>query len=245
MQKVTINTVKRIEAFFDMAYRDYIASRVLINNDYVLQGATLASSAIEKYFKALLIAINGENKKVPKVHLDRLDNLKKQFENTEYYKLFEKFDDKFLNELSVVYQFRYYDNFSEPTSVGFLVNQFLGELDYMAFVFNNILKTFDNAGMERPQGYWINVKEYNKDLFNNNFILNKVLKEEFMNRESSGFGFYINPNTLMPIILTTQGKVRPGTDTTFTLKDGAKKMPIPKYSGEIFLLELRGKNDTN
>ena len=51
MQKVSIHTVKRIEAFFDMAYRDYIASRVLINNDYVLQGAILASSAIEKYYK--------------------------------------------------------------------------------------------------------------------------------------------------------------------------------------------------
>lgn len=40
--------------FLDLAYKDYLAARVLLNAHLVVQGAVLASTAIEKYFKAIL-----------------------------------------------------------------------------------------------------------------------------------------------------------------------------------------------
>jgi HEPN domain-containing protein len=40
-----------------MAYEDYITSRFLLNNGHTLQGAILASTAIEKYFKAMLVTL--------------------------------------------------------------------------------------------------------------------------------------------------------------------------------------------
>lgn len=55
-------------------YDDYIASRRLLWNDYHMQGLTLASSAVEKYLKAIL-AVNGKTKKEMGVHLDRWDKL--------------------------------------------------------------------------------------------------------------------------------------------------------------------------
>jgi hypothetical protein len=38
----------------DIAYKDCLAARVLLNAHLLLQGAVLASTAIEKYFKAVL-----------------------------------------------------------------------------------------------------------------------------------------------------------------------------------------------
>jgi hypothetical protein len=38
--------------YLNLAFKDYIAARMLLNNNMLLQGAGLASSAIEKYLKA-------------------------------------------------------------------------------------------------------------------------------------------------------------------------------------------------
>lgn len=242
-KEIKIEKLKKIEAFYTMAYDDYIASRVLLNSNYFLQGAILASTAIEKYFKGLLLAVRDEKNKVPRVHLDNFEELKNQFVGTEYEELFEKFDDYFIEELCNVYGFRYYDNFSNPTSIGFLVNQFLGELDYMVFLFNLIFKSYNNDGSERVTKYARYKDEYNRDLYKSNFILNRVEKDDFMNRESKGFSFYINPNKLEPIILESRGYIKPGTTTVFKTQEGAVELPVPKYSGKIFRIIMRGKDD--
>lgn len=59
--KKRISDQKRITKlinFLNLGFKNYIGSRALINNELNLQGGILASTAIEKYFKAL-IAING------------------------------------------------------------------------------------------------------------------------------------------------------------------------------------------
>jgi len=42
-------------ALMDLAYRDYIAARFLLNNHFIVQGLTLASTAVEKYLKAVIV----------------------------------------------------------------------------------------------------------------------------------------------------------------------------------------------
>lgn len=242
-QEISNEKYKQVSAFYTMAYDDYIASRFLLNNDYILQGAILASTSIEKYFKGLLLACKPEITKVPKVHLDRIENLKSQFSKTMHEDIFNLFDVKFLEELSIVYKFRYYDNFSKPTSIGFLVNQFLGELDYIVYIFNNAITRYRGDALQ-PTKYWNNVKEFNKDLYQSNMIFNKVDKNDFMNRETKGFSFYINPKTLSPISLATKAFIKPGTEVSFKTKSGDTKLMLPKYSGSIFKLILNDKNDT-
>ena len=39
----------------DLGYRDYVAARFLLNNHLIIQGLTLASTAVEKYLKALIV----------------------------------------------------------------------------------------------------------------------------------------------------------------------------------------------
>ena len=61
--------------FIKTGFRDYVASRFLLNNDFFMQGVTLASSAVEKYFKAILVIHNLKRN----VHLDNLKEIKKAF----------------------------------------------------------------------------------------------------------------------------------------------------------------------
>ncbi len=58
----------------ECSVRDYIAARVPLNSDYTLQGVMLASTAIEKYFKAAICLFT---KNVPHVHLHKFEKIKK------------------------------------------------------------------------------------------------------------------------------------------------------------------------
>jgi len=102
-------------SLLSLGYKDYIASRVLLNNGYPMQGLTLASSAIEKYLKVIL-ALNGKTKKEMGVHLDRWDKLKALI--TDCYTDISKFlDERFMILLGKAYQARYYDNLSSPITI--------------------------------------------------------------------------------------------------------------------------------
>ena len=105
------------------AYNDYIASRVLLNKNYTLQGVILASTAVEKYLKALILTHSG---KIKPVHFDKFDEIKKAVEEIGYEVIINKMDPRFIEILTKVYPLRYYDNVKSPMSVGFFKNQFLG-----------------------------------------------------------------------------------------------------------------------
>lgn len=218
-----------------MAYDDYIAARFLINNNYVLQGAILACTSVEKYFKALLQALFPNQP--PKVHLDRLSELKARLDNTEYREIFNHIDNTFLKELSIIYKFRYYDNFREPTSIGFLVNQFLGELDSVVLnVFTKLIIPKYTNGSTMKISLYRDIESFDKQLYYNNYVLNNINKVEFMNRETHGFGFYINPKKLDPITIISNTKVKPGSKNV-NIIDGFK-VDLPEYSGNIFIIRM-------
>jgi hypothetical protein len=62
-----------VQSLLFTAFKDYIGARVLINSSQIIQGLTLASSGVEKYIKAYLVAVG---KKSKWVHLDNLSELK-------------------------------------------------------------------------------------------------------------------------------------------------------------------------
>lgn len=97
------NQVERVNkalGFIRAAYSDYIAARVLLNRNYTLQGAILASTAIEKYFKALIVRHSGKNRYV---HFDKFDQIKKAVEEIGYDVLINKIDPRFIEILTKVY----------------------------------------------------------------------------------------------------------------------------------------------
>ena len=178
-----------------LGYRDYIASRFLLNNDYIIQGTVLASSAVEKYLKAGL-AING--KRLNKYHLDNLGQFKSLYSQTPYNMMFDVLDPVFLEILGKAYKYRYYDEktITKPDTIGFLVNQFLGTLDFTILKLDSLfIITKDKDGVTTSQDTQLKraAKSGLPDLWQNNYVLNKIDKTEFMNRKSKAFGLHITP----------------------------------------------------
>ncbi|MBL7741404.1 MAG: hypothetical protein JNK14_19450 [Chitinophagaceae bacterium] len=182
------------KGFLSLAYKDYLASRFLINNGFIIQGVVLASSAIEKYLKVIL-ALHDIYKKI---HLDRLEELKSWFKKTDYHVLFDKFDPVFLDILGKAYKYRYYDEntVKEADTIGFIVHQFLGELDYTVFLINKLVTITDKDNKPIATSFSRDIESQNPNLFLNNYLLNKIPKKEFMDRVGKAYGIHVNPKFL-------------------------------------------------
>src|SRR6188474_1578669 len=90
----------------DLGYRDYIAARFLLNNEFIIQGLTLASTAVEKYLKALIIFTSKKKEKY-NYHLDNFSKLKTILDKN-YHDVTKRFDPVFLSILEKAYKIRYY-----------------------------------------------------------------------------------------------------------------------------------------
>lgn len=165
----------------DLGYRDYIAARFLLNNKFIIQGLTLASTALEKYLKSIIVLTSKEKEKYS-YHLDNIVKLKNILARN-YHDVTKKFDPVFLNILEKVYKIRYYDNLKEPLFIGFYLNQFIGELDD---TIHSLEQLFPNTSP-----YTRAVKNRDHHLHENNFILNKQNKKEFMQKPDTGFSVSI------------------------------------------------------
>jgi hypothetical protein len=182
-------------SLLSLGYKDYIASRFLLNNNYLIQGLTLASSAVEKYFKVIL-ALNGKTKKEMGVHLDRLDKLKKLLSDC-YTDITVHLDERFLQLLGKAYQARYYDNLSQPITISFFVNQVLGELDFTINFIESLVTKKNTSGELFKTSYRRAVEENNADLYYKNYVLQRIPKKEFMEAVDNGFAVYIDCNNTM------------------------------------------------
>lgn len=197
MAKTNIITKEAVGfSFIVLAYRDYIAARFLLKNGFTLQGLTLASSAVEKYLKVLLI-LNGKSKNEINVHLNRLPQLQQALASC-YYDITQKIDLRFLTILGKVYGIRYYDDVKTPVSFGFFINQFIGELDYVVHLMETVVITgIKNARGENMQTpYQRDVVERKPELYDGNYTLLGISKIEYMEQEDTGFAVYIAPDSL-------------------------------------------------
>lgn len=182
-----------------LGYRDYIAGRFLLNNGYILQATLLASSAVEKYLKAGL-ALHGIQ--LRKFHLNNLGQFKSHYSRTPYHMMFDVLDPVFLDILGKAYKYRYYDEttVTKPDTIGFLVNQFLGTLDFTVLKLDSLfILSVEKGGTTTNLDTQLKraAKAGHPDLLLNNYVLNKIDKTEFMNRKSKAFGLHITPTNLV------------------------------------------------
>lgn len=176
--------------FMTGAYLDYIAARVLLNKNYTLQGAILASTAIEKSFKALLTIRGGI---AQRIHFDKLELLENEIKSIGFGVVLERIDSRFLSILSQVYRLRYFDNVKEVESIGFIKNQFIGELDGAMAFFENVYKFDHSEGEQILSPLKAAYKNELPDLIYNNWVFLRIPKEEFMNRDLEAFAISIHP----------------------------------------------------
>jgi hypothetical protein len=113
---------KKLRSFLADAFHDYIAARVLLRTQLPKQGAILASTAIEKCFKAILAFRGNESwGHLKAAHWNAVRNFDKE--------LFAELDLDFIKLNQRAYQLRY----TESLPVGFNLiiasREFLAELD--------------------------------------------------------------------------------------------------------------------
>lgn len=181
-------------SFADLGYRDYIAARFLLNNHFIVQGLTLASTAVEKYLKAVIV-FNLQEKEWYNYHFDKFEKLKNLLEKVNS-DVTKDFDPVFLAILEKAFKIRYYDKIEKPIFMGFYINQFVGELDYTI----NYLENFIFNTQSQGQSITVYSKAVvNKDpgLFYNNYILNRENKKDYMEMPDIGFSIYINVRSVV------------------------------------------------
>lgn len=178
-------------SFRSLAYRDYIASRVLLNNGHALQGLTLASSAVEKYIKIALVA-KGLTSKQINGHMNRLPKLQNLLA-IHYIDFTQNFDTRFLELLGKAYDARYFDDLKSPLTIGFFIGQVLCELDFAVDIMERVLNAKDGNGKEISSPYKRAALKGDQDLIYNNFIFLKISKKDFMEKIDQGFAVYIDP----------------------------------------------------
>jgi hypothetical protein len=178
-------------SLIDLAYRDYIAARFLLNNEFVIQGLTLASTAIEKYLKAIIV-YNSIEKKNYHYHFDNLEKLKNALLNI--YDITEKFDPVFLSILEKAYKIRYYDNLKDQIEIGIYLNQFIGELDATILDLETFIMKTQKSNI-RFTKFWRAIDNSDPNLYKNNFLLNKQEKKEFMEKPGLAFSIHIEAGT--------------------------------------------------
>lgn len=206
-------------------YRDYIAARFLLNNNFPIQGLTLASTAVEKYLKSVLV-LSGKLINEINVHLDKIEKLKKLLSEC-YIDFTVHFDSNFLVILSNVYKMRYYDSIKEQITVGFFVNQVIGELDFVINFFETkvIFNIRDENNKLVKTPYFQAIEKNEIHLIFNNYLFNGISKKQHMEKPDSAYGLHFNP---------TKGSK--GEATIQTLKPVSQK-----YDGTIYLVYLETK----
>ena len=178
----------------DLGYRDYLAARLLLNNHLIIQGLTLASTAVEKYLKAIIV-FNLEQKEKYHFHLDRFESIKKLLVKVNN-DITEEFDPVFLDILQNAFRIRYYDGIKEPIFMGFYVNQFIGELDYTIDFLEKFISNTQSGGKSISK-YFRSIKNNDSKLYENNFILSNENKKDFMEKPDIGFSIYIRMGSIV------------------------------------------------
>ncbi len=165
--------------FFNIAYKDYIAARILFNSNQLYRAVILANTCIEKYFKVFL-SISGNSS-----HTHDVSKLFKSIRNFDR-NLANDLNEEFIELLSLAYNMRYFDNqiFSSRVKEFNLCvsrNKTLAELDNTVNKIETAWEIQKNGQVLKTR-YKYDVENKNVHLYENNFILNNISKKDFIER---------------------------------------------------------------
>lgn len=173
LKNIPSSTHSLVSAHFRaLAFNDYIAARALLLSNLPLQGLVAASTAIEKYLKAILTTKG----KVSPVHLDSkdfLDVVKAAGIDVSY------LSESFIKYLGHAYQFRYIEADSGPASVVVETRKLLAELDYCVSMFEKYLILVVDGEVTRS-AYAIAADEKDPRICTHNHVLEGITKSDFL-----------------------------------------------------------------
>lgn len=170
--------VQRIIDFLALGFNDYVGARTLLRASLPIQGATLASTAVEKYAKALM-AVRGNSARghLKQAHFNALQS--------DWPALWATLNPSFLLFLQRCYQLRYTEDLQPGFNLVAYSREVLAEIDHTVARFQEQLRftrppdqvvatSFDNAVQRRMP-----------KLFDDNHVLLKQDRATFLGAPDS------------------------------------------------------------
>jgi HEPN domain-containing protein len=186
LKQSNLETGKRFLGLKSTAYKEYLAARHLLNDNFLHQAAFFTNTCFEKELKAYLfcldITVNIKHDTF------KLLNLLGQHAP----KIAQNLNADFIKTITKIYSTRYYEELGPGFNFVIIRNKFLAELDY-TFSFLDSLTSFKlGSQKEIPKSNFEMDKENNKvELLRNNYLLNNIDKAAFLNQEDLVYEYRI------------------------------------------------------
>jgi len=166
---------REVQAILGAAFNDYVAARVLVLSQLLLQAGILASSAVEKYFKVIL-AFRGNRSvgHLKKAHINAVRNFSPE--------LFATLNLEFLELLRRLYRFRYPDALPRQSNVVIAEREFLAELDHTALSVHGGL-TIEINGKQVHTALEEGLRKGDRRLLTGNHVIGSIPKQDFIGKE--------------------------------------------------------------
>jgi hypothetical protein len=201
----------RVSNWMILGFKDYIAARTLLTREHLeLQGASLASTAIEKYFKAI-VAFRGMNSGG---HLNRA--LINSVRNSDP-GLFRLFNSSFLEMLKKCYQLRYLDKVKPGFNLVISRRKVLAELDFTVSEIQKRIK-IGHGEREIDSLYQAYLKTKDPLICADNYLLQGIPKKNFIEEEDSVYEMRLLSGP--PGVLEAFYRIKGGRDDGEFLKEG-------------------------
>ena len=165
--------IRKVVGFMNDGFHDYIAARVLLNAALLQQGAVLASTAIEKYFKAVMATGGMESHgHLKTAHWNSIRNLQPE--------LFAQINGDFLKLCKKCYDLRYTEQLSNGFNAVIAQREFLAELDATVALIEDSVVRASADGKEVVTRYQRMKRENDARIWANNHVLSQCVKEAFI-----------------------------------------------------------------
>ena len=179
-------------SYYVTGFQDYLGARLLLNHNLLLQGATLASTAVEKYVKALFSSrkkrLYGHLNEWKKPEIASLTN--ELSLNADFFLLLQQ-----------VYKIRYIDDLKAPISFSIERLKFLLELDRTICILDKSIEF--KRGDEIVNPYESGRLSGRQELIENNAMISGVSQALYLMQPDTAEAFYIDESLeIMSCVLT-------------------------------------------
>jgi hypothetical protein len=198
--------VKRIVGLKNSAFNDYLSARVLYNNDLLLQATFLANTCIEKELKVCFEGISGNSVSIKHETSSIYQRLKYLLGISNI-----PLNENYLKQIQKIYRSRYYEKLSPGYNFVIIRKKFLAELDFTYDLLNSLTRMKMEDANDSQKSVYESFKMGNDSrLFNNNYILNKMHRTEFVETVDLVYEFRIfeNHSNLEFLYASTPGKIK-------------------------------------
>jgi hypothetical protein len=163
--------------FLGAAFDDYLGARVLLRSDLLVQGAVLASTAIEKYCKTVLAFRGNESPgHLKPAHWRCLRNFDAQ--------VYATFNEEFFELLQKAYALRYPDSLPIGYNIVIRARELLAELDHTVLTLHPRFNVTRSEGTRTPTRYDEMVREGDPRLVEDNHFIRGEKREAFITRDN-------------------------------------------------------------